>query len=128
MTTVTESLEERVRDIRSRVREAEETTPLSLLEREIAFIGERLEGSREMHRDLMDRILRAECYVGSDLLALETYNPMVFAYRLKTRDNLKNKLLRLDVERRQLIAAHVVREADLHERLLRLLAQHAHLQ
>lgn len=128
MRTVVSGLEELAKSIRSNLDDHEGPTPLSLLEREIAFWSEHLDRVREVQEDMMRGILRAECDVGTDLLALESYAPQVFLIRFKARDNLKNKLLQLDVERRRLITSHERDVAHLHERLLHLVSQRAQLK
>ena len=81
-------------------------TPRWLLEREVAFLADERDALGKVHGEQLASIVQSECAVGTDLLGLESYNPLVFSYRFKVRDNLKNKLMRLARERRQLLAAH----------------------
>jgi hypothetical protein len=120
--TVTDLLEERARGIRDRYVEPERATPLSLLERDIAFSCEQLERLRTSVQDQLLRILRNEATIGTDLLNLDASASAAF------RDHLKTRIAHLDVERRQVLATYERNLAILRERLLQLLGQHAHLR
>ena len=129
MATITESLEAIALEVRENVIARErKPTALSSLEHEIALTSEQLDRLRQVHKEQLRRIVRAECYVDSDLIKLQSYQPAVFLFRLKVRDSLEGKLLNLDMERRKRIASYEKDIATLHDRLLSLLAQHAHLK
>ena len=101
---------------------------MSRLEREIAFWSAALDRMRTLHEEQLLHLLRAECYVETDLMALESYAPKVVMYRFKVRDNLKTKLLQIDQERRRLRQTHEHDVESVHERLLGLLDKRAHLR
>jgi hypothetical protein len=61
-------------------------------------------------------------------MALECYDPVLWQARMGARDRLKDKLLRLAEERRQVVANHVREWRALEERLLQLLSEHALVQ
>ncbi len=129
MTSISEGLEALALEIRERTgTHKRKATALSLLEQEIGLISEHLDRARDIHKEQLRRIVRAECYVDSDLIKLQSYQPAVFLFRLKVRDSLEGKLLNLDMERRKRIASYEKDIATLHDRLLSLLAQHAHLK
>ncbi len=129
MTTLTEGLEALALEIRENVVVLKrKPTVLSLLEQEIGLVSEQLDRVRQTHKEQLRRIMTAETYVDTDLIRLETYQPAVFLFRLKVRDNLENKLLKLDMERRRLIASHEQELMRLQEKLFSLVAQHAHLK
>lgn len=123
MTSLTDRMESAALEVRKQLDPSGAPTPRSLLEREVAFFVEQLENARRMQQQHLTGILRAECYVSSDLSKLDCYLPRLYSYRFKARDNLKNKLLGLDKERRQLITQHHRDVAEVHEKLVRSLAQ-----
>lgn len=123
--SVHELVEAQARSIRNHIRDRKDATPASLLELQIAFQLEQLDRLREVHREQLSSILHAECYVGTDLLALDGYAPKTWHYRLGARDNLKNKLLALDAERRRLLLWFEREQRDLEVRLLDLVSQRA---
>ena len=129
MTSISEGLEALALEIRERAGTHErKATAFSLLEQEIGLISEHLDRVRDIHKEQLRRIVRAECYVDSDLIKLQSYQPAVFLFRLKARDNLESKLLKLDMERRKLIASHEQEMMRLQEKLFSLMSQHAHLK
>ena len=130
MTSLHDLLETTARAIREKAAvPTAEATPASVLELQIAFWSEALDQTRAHHRDLLRSILRAECYVGTDLMQLDSYAPAkIWHHRFDARDNLKNKLLQLDAERRRLAATHDRDVRDVRARLLDLLVQHAFLR
>ncbi|MCZ6655526.1 MAG: hypothetical protein O7D91_21165 [Planctomycetota bacterium] len=129
MTSISEGLETLARDIRERGgTHKRKATALSLLEQEIGLISEHLDRVRDVHKEQLRRIVRAETYVDTDLITLQSYQPGVFLFRLKARDNLEGKLLKLDMERRKLIASHEQEMMRLQEKLFSLMSQHAHLK
>lgn len=126
--SLTERIEKSARLLRRRRVPGREPTPLFHLEEEIVLLSERLDRVRAVHQEQLRSILRAECYVDTDLMALETYSTRGFYYRTKARDSLKSKLLALDAERRHATLAHEREVAELHERLLGLLARREYLR
>ena len=127
--TLTTILEHVAQQIRSRLSKHTRPTPESLLELQIGLCSEQLDRLRDVRDDQLRRILRAECYVGTDLLKLDSYAPAtIFHFRFEARDNLKNKLLQLDMERRRLLLAHERDRQGLHTTLLQLLSEHAALE
>ena len=129
MTSVHDKIEQLARSLHQSARAIDRATPESVLELQIAFQFEQLERLREVHRDQLRGILHAECYVDTDLMQLDSYAPAkIWHYRLGARDNLKNKLLRLDEERRRLLLWYEREMRDLGSRLLQLVSRRAILQ
>jgi len=125
MTSVAKTLEEKARELAKGLEErAKPRGVLLMLELEIALTIEHIDRLRALHQKLERSLLRSECYVGSDLLKLDTYTPRSFAFRLSARGNLKNKLLKIEVERRHLAAAQEQELGTLHDRLLSLIGKH----
>ena len=72
-------------------------------------------------------MLRSECYVESDLLKIETYDPILFLFRFEARNDLKNKLLKLEVERRKMALTYESELKTLWDRLLTLVNRRSQL-
>lgn len=126
--TTAESLERLANTIRERTKKARlDPSTVSLLEQEIALTLEQLERSKEVHQEQLTRIIRAETYVDTDLIKLDSYHLRLFVHRHKVRDNLKTKLLKLDMERRSLITLHEHHVTKFQSSLLTLLQQHSRL-
>lgn len=104
------------------------SSPKSHLAGEIASLSERLDATREAHIDELRDLLRDECRIDTDLLALVSYRPKIHLYRGKERSNLKNKLLEIRREKRRLMRDHEKEVANLQDRLFRSLRQHQSLE
>lgn len=126
--TMAESLEELANTIRERTKKRRlDASTTSFLEQEIALTLEQLERAKELHQEQLTRIIRSETYVDTDLIKLDSYHLRQFTNRHRVRDNLKTKLLKLDMERRTLISLHEDKATKFQSRLLTLLQQHARL-
>ncbi len=123
MSSVIGRLEAIVLAVRQNLDRHVRPSPVSFLDEEIAFHAEQLERMNELHQEMLTDIVRAECYVGTDLLALETHVPGVYKYRFGARDGLKARLLQLSIERRQLTLNHARNVAQIQEKLLRIVLQ-----
>ena len=122
---IRENLEAIAKDLEEKLKHQEEKArPLSVLEQEIVLVSEHLDEIRQVHQEQLRHLIRAECYVETDLMKLDFYNPRQYQILFKARDNLKNKLLQIDKERRQLVTTHTREVRELHDKLFSLLAQH----
>ena len=129
MAGISESLEEIAAGIRMNAKPGKlQPTTVSLLEQEIAFASEQLERIRHLHTEQLRSITKSESYVSTDLMKLDFYLPQLFDFRFRARDNLKNKLLKLDMERRRLITLYEQQLAELRRKLLSLIGEHSHLK
>lgn len=100
-------------------------TPRSILEREIAFWSEQLEALR-IHQESDDASLASsECDLASDLLQLEDTPCSIHLQQY--RQHLKASLAAAQQARRSTKAAYDREISAVHERLLHLLNQLAHL-
>ena len=132
MKTNSETMAESLEALANTIHERTKTTRLDpsttfLLEQEIALTAEQLERSKALHDEQLRRIIRAETYVDTDLISLDSYHLRLFVHRHKVRDNLKTKLLKLDMERRSLITSHEQQVIRFQSTLLTLLQQHSRL-
>ena len=122
--TIAQSLEAKAREIRQQLNMSGSlAATTSFLEQEIALTSEQLDRVRKSYEQQMRGFVRAETYVDTDLMKLDSYHLRRFVHRHKVRDNLKTKLLKLDSERRKLITSHEDQVAKLHLRLLSLLQE-----
>ena len=127
MAKTAKDLETIARSLKEAKRTTDRNSPRSHLALEIAVLSERLDGLRELHSDQLKGLLREECKIDTDLMRLVSYNPRVFFYRDRVRDNLKNRLFQLKKDRRRLISDHEREVADHQDRLFKLLRQYATL-
>jgi len=126
--TIAESLEAIANEITNKLTLDSRVTPQNKIEREIAFVSEQLDRVRDVHEQQRRAILRAETYVDTDLMKLDSYHLRQFVHRHKVRDNLKTKLLKLDMERRKLLGSSEQRISELQRELLTLLTKHLQLR
>lgn len=109
--------------LRSRKKRSAAWSPGQQLAKEVDLVFGRLVHQRHVHANHLKSLLRSECAIGTDLIALQSYNPRVFLYRDRERDQLKRRLLDVQRERRSLEFQHEREVAGLHDRLFRLLSQ-----
>lgn len=102
-------------------------TPLAQLGLEIAVLSERLDQTRDIHKGHLRAILREQCRVGTDLMALDSYLPRIPRYRGKSRDNLKNQLLTLERDRLRRLRDNEREVSELQDELFKRLRQHSGL-
>lgn len=128
MSLVIAALESRARHVMDRFAKPAQPNPTSMLEEQISLLSEHLARMQHIHQEHLRSILHAECYVGSDLIALDCYSPELWQARNAVRDRLKDKLLDLARERRLALLNHDRDRRTLEERLLQLLTEHELLQ
>lgn len=125
MTTVTKDLEGIARHIRkTRGQRKDKSRTLLILEQEISLASEQLDRARKIHKQQLDSIRRIEFYTERDLEQLKGYSMDA----RDRREKLKNKLLKLNRDRRRQIAEHEKDMATMHDRLCSLIAQRSHLR
>jgi len=127
MAEIAEKLEAIARSFRRRQTALSPDTPLAQVGLEIAVLSERLDRVRDRHQSHLREILRAQCRIGTDLIALDSYLPRIPRYRAKSRDNLKNQLLTLERDRLRRLRDHESEVSDLQDQLFKRLRQHAGL-
>ena len=126
--TIAESLEAIANEITNKLTLDSRVTPQTKIECEIAFVSEQLDRVRKVHEQQRSAIVRAETYVDTDLMKLDSYHLRHFTQRHKVRDNLKTKLLKLDMERRKLLGSSEQRISELQRELLTLITKHLQLR
>jgi hypothetical protein len=93
----------------------------SSIEQQIALTLEQLQQVRALHKDLERNLLQLECMVDTDILQLEPRPLDSVDQHREQRFSLKNRLLKIDAERRALARVQLEKEQALHEKLLTLL-------
>ena len=97
------------------------------IEEEIQLTLEEIRRETGLQDTLRDKLGRAECYVGTELLQMEARTPRYSAFRYPEREKLQRRLLALDRERRQIEVKKVDRAQELERRLLAQLRKHGRL-
>ncbi len=129
MTSFTKNLEALAQPIRDRVATGERKHPIvSALEQDIALVADHIHELRMLNHTLLRSLLRVECYIDTEIMQREPREPVYVDERLAERDRLRNKLQKLEEERRRHAVTYREKMQELHDRLLSLLQRHAHLQ
>lgn len=123
----TERIEATARQIATKQRAAPwDTAPNSTIERELAFLVDRLDGQRALHAAMQNEIGGVGRVLGQDL-ELRVSGRLRYVATEVERDALRDRLLRLQRDQIRLAQWHQDRIEPLHERLLTLLNRHAML-
>ena len=129
MTSFAKNLEALAQSIRDRVATGGRNhTIVSMLEQDIALAMDHIQGLRTLNHTLLRSLLRVECYIDTEIMQREPREPAYIDERLAERDRLRNKLQKLEEERRRHAVTYREKMQELHDRLLSLLQRHAHLQ
>ena len=129
MTSFTKNLEALAQSIRDQVATGGRNhTIVSMLEQDIALVVDHIQGLRTLNHTLLRSLLRVECYINTEIMQREPREPVYVDERLAERDRLRNKLQKLEEERRRQAVIYREKMQELHDRLLSLLQRYAHLQ
>ena len=129
MSSFAKTLETLAELIRDRVETGERShTIASALEQDIALAMDHIQGLRTLNQTLLRSLLRVECYVDTEIMQREPREPVYVDERLAERDRLRDKLQKIEQERRRHAVTYREKMQELHDRLLSLLQRHAHLQ
>jgi hypothetical protein len=121
-----EVLEQRAQDTVSNTKGLWGSDAESFLAREISLALSELDRARDLHERLCRSLSHQESYVNLDMRYLNRPKYPVFPVH-ERRDHLKQKLARIEKERRQIEAVDQQRIQILHERLLSLWHKHRQL-
>ena len=122
------TLEEKARQLAADVKSHYwDTSVPGAIRREIALAVDQLNRQRHLHEEQLRRLLRIECYVGTDLLQLEQRIPRYTPYHFPEKEKLKKRLFDIEKERRNLILRMQDRHQSLEDRLLNLINNHEQL-
>lgn len=125
--TFIEQLEDRARNL---CRDKNRRDPIlaGLLD-EVAFLTDRLDRVRQLHKSLRLNLLRLECYIDTEIMQRDPpRGPFFYDRRLPERDMLRARLLKIEAERRQIVISEEERLLAVHERLFVLMRQHSYLK
>ncbi len=132
MITTGERTEAVAAQIRRRIASEGDTgavTPTAVLEREIAFLHERLERERVEHRKILRQMALADCELGTALLQVSDAHGLHFQpVGSPARRQLEAQRRALAMERRRAIAEHERSVDEVRARLLALLTQRSHVR
>jgi len=104
-----------------------DTSIPATLRREIALTVDQINRQRELHEKQLRRLLRIECYVGTDLMQLQLRIPQYTPHHFPEEEKLKKRLFEIDKERRNLTLRLEDKHQSLQDRLLNLLNKHEQL-
>ena len=119
-----DTLEQRARQVAGKVSNAVDERdglpgePGATLEREVALTVGQLDRTRELHREMMGRLLQMEVYIDTELAMVEGSTIGYAASNPQKGHNLRDKLLQMEVERQRQTFAYEEKIQKLHERLM----------
>ena len=100
----------------------------SMFRREIALTVDQIQRLRERHEEMFHSLLRLECYVDTDLMAMENRQQQyAAAYNFPEKEQLKQRLFDIEKERRNLSLKLEEKTQNLETRLLELINRHQQL-
>ena len=123
--TFGESLEDKAQSIVGDIKE-ERVAP-SFVDDDIALTLDHLARIRDLHNQLRHRLVRLECYVDTEIIQRSPRPPFYYDDRLEERDRLRNKLFKIEEQRRKLAITEEEKLQALHDRLLALMNKHGQL-
>lgn len=96
----------------------------ALIQQDVALTMEQIDGLRTLHRSQLRSLLRAECYINTELMDMEERTPRYSPDRFPERDKLQQRLFVVESDRRRQFAFYHERLQALQSRLLSLLQKH----
>ena len=128
MARFTKSLEEQAEHLTSvPKREQWDKSIPSIVRREIALTIDQIKRLKERHEEQFRRLLKLECYVGTDLMQLEQRIPRYVPYHFPEKEKFKQRLFEIEKERRNLSLKLEEKTQGLEDRLLSLINKHEQL-
>ena len=125
MSKFTKSLEEKAEHLASvPKREQWDKSIPSIVRREIALTVDQIKRLKERHDEQFRRLLRIECYVGTDLMQLQQRIPRYAPYHFPEKEKLKQRLFEIEKERRNLSLRLEEKTQGLEDKLLSLINRH----
>ena len=128
MSKFTKSLEEKAELITSvPKREQWNKSIPSIVRREMALTVDQIKRLKKRHDEQFRRLIRLECYVGTDLMQLEQRQPRYIPYHFPEKEKLKQRLFDIEKERRNLNLKLEEKTQGLEDKLLSLINKHEQL-
>ncbi len=123
-----ERLEQRARELTRRNGWRDGKDPITaIVEREVALTLDHLDELRQVHRRIHRSLIRHECYLGTEIIQREPTPPAYEDPRLPERDRLRDRLRKIDEERRRWAAQYAKECQTLLDRLLSLVGRREQL-
>lgn len=124
-----EHLEQAARDLGCGVERTPGTFSIAvLIQQDVALTMEQIDGLRTLHRSQLRSLLRAECYINTELMDMEERTPRYSPYRFPERDKLQQRLFVVEADRRRQLAFYHERLQALQSKLLSLLQKHGQIR
>ena len=128
MAKFSRTLEEKARQLSEDSNDRQWDTSIpAAIRRQIALTVEHRCRQRELHERQLRRLLRIECHVDTDLMQLEQRIPRYTPYHFPEKEKLKERLFKIETERRNLTLRLEEKNQSLEDRLLNLLDKHEQL-
>lgn len=99
----------------------------SMIRREIALAVDQTNRLKELHKEQLNRLLRIECYVDTELKQLEQRIPRYVPHHFPEKEKLRKRLFEIEGERRKLALRLEDKNRSLEDRLLTLINRHEQL-
>ena len=124
----TSSMEVTARELVSKTSGRETGFSLTkMLEREISLILDQIDSLRKLRKDHLKSLCRVECYIGTEIKNRNQQMPNYSPYLIPGRDELQNRLIQIEAERRNHSWFYEGRMHWLQDRLLSLIQKHEQL-
>ncbi len=127
--TFVDELERRARSVaREREREAELSSPVGIIQGEIALTLDQIKRMRQIHEQQEHSLRRSECYIDTELMQMELRTPRYSPYRYPEREKLQRRPQQIQHERMHFAVRESAELRELHRRLLYSINEHTHLR
>ena len=104
-----------------------DTSIPATIRREIALVVDQINRQKESHEEQLRQLLRMECAVGTELLALEQRIPRYATNHIPEKDTFKLRLFDIEKDRAKLKQKYQEKLHALEDRLLNLIHKHQQL-
>lgn len=98
------------------------------VECQLALVAHHLGAIRDRHQRNIRELAHTESRINTDIMRIQDVRYLHFLAKQRSVDNLKTKILNLDMERRRMQAVHDSDVQRLQDRLLVLLVEREHLK
>ena len=128
MEKFSKKLEDKARHLANNLNSRQwDTSILSTLRREIGLTIDHINRQKLLHEQQLHRLLRIECYIGTDLMQLKQHIPWYTSYHFPEKEKLKKQLIEIEKERRNLTLRLEDKKHSLESHLLSLINKHDQL-
>ena len=122
--SISQVLENRAKELTRLRRDTWDSSVPSVLEKEIALTLGHIEAVRNLHEARRRSLVRAECYVMTELLQIEKHKYSYTLFHFPEQQKLQTMLFKIEQDRQRAAAHEVERLQGLEDRLLNLVSKH----